>query len=124
MKPNEYLEAVKARLNLKSDYALAKALDVPSGNIAGIRSGARFIPLDMAFRIAITLEMDPAEVVADLEAQREKNEKRRGFWDSFVLHARSHVVAVLCMLALIASATCGSGQGAAGGAVRRRGFCA
>jgi len=124
MKPAEYLDATRERLNLTSDYQLAKALDVPNGNIAGIRHGTRFIPLEMAFRIAITLEIDPAQVVADLEEQREKNAKRRGFWQSFTSHARSSAVAVLCMLALIASATCGSVQGVSGGVFRRRADCA
>ena len=120
MKPTEYLDAVKARLNVSSDYALAKRLELANGSLSGIRSGHRHIPLDVAFRIAITLEMDPAEVVADLEAQREKNEQRRGFWRSFASRARSSAVAVLCTLALIASATCGSVPGMAGGADRLR----
>lgn len=127
MKPNEYLDAAKARLNVLSDYALAKRMDCPSGHVAEVRSGKRHMPLDMAFRIAITLELDPAQVVADLEEQREKNEKQRGFWRSFTSHARCNVVAVLCMLALIASATFGSVQALSGGANSlrlRRGFCA
>lgn len=85
------------------------------------------MPLDMAFRIAITLELDPAQVVADLEEQREKNAKRQGFWRSFTSRAHSSAVAVLCMLALIASATCGSVPGLSGGANSlrlRRGYSA
>lgn len=124
MKPTEYFDAAKERLKLPSDYALAKALELPPQSIPSMRNGTRNIPLDVAFRIAITLELDPAEVVADLESQREKNAKRRGFWQSFVSHARAHAVAVLCMLALIASATCGSVPGPVGGAVRRRCSCA
>jgi hypothetical protein len=124
MKPAEYLDATKARLSIESDYALAKALNVPSGNIAGIRHGARFIPLEMAFRIAITLELDPAQVIADLEEQHEKNAKRRGFWQSFLSRAASTVALLCCTLALLLSATCGSVQGGTGGAARRRLQCA
>lgn len=124
MKPAEYLDAVKARLNLKSDYALAKALEVPNGNIAGIRHGARFIPLEMAFRIAITLELDPAQVVADLEEQREKNAKRRGFWRSFKSRAACTAAVLGITLASLLFAISGSVQGAPGGAFRWRRNCA
>lgn len=120
MKPAEYLDAAKARLNIESDYELAKRLDLSNKTIPAIRKGERHLPLDVAFRIAITLEMDPAQVVADLEEQREKNEKRRGFWRSFTSRAHSSAVAVLCMLALIASATCGSVPGYFGGGASLR----
>lgn len=123
MKPTEYLDAAKARLNVKSDYALAKLIECPSGHIAEVRSGKRHVPLDMAFRLAITLEIDPAQVVADLEEQREKNEKRRGFWRSFRSHAACAALALACMLAVLHSATSGSGPGARGGAFRRPRYC-
>ena len=120
MKPTEYLDTAKARLNVTSDYALAKRLECFPNHVSEVRSGKRHMPLDMAFRIAITLELDPAQVIADLEEQREKNEKRRGFWRSFASRARSSVVAVLCTLALILSATFGSVQALHGGASRLR----
>ncbi len=120
MKPAEYLDAAKARLSIESDYALGKRLDCLPNHISEVRSGKRHMPLDMAFRIAITLEMDPAQVVADLEEQREKNPKRQGFWRSFTSRAHSSAVAVLCMLALIASATCGSVPGYFGGGASLR----
>jgi len=124
MKPTEYLDAAKTRLNLKSDYELAKRLECPSGHISEVRSGKRHMPLEVAFRIAITLEIDPAQVVADLEEQREKNPKRQGFWRSFRSHAACAALALACMLVSLHSATFGSGQGAAGGAFRLRRYCA
>jgi len=124
MKPSEYLDAAKARLNIESDYALAKAMECPSGHIAEVRSGKRHVPLDVAFRIAITLEIDPAQVVADLEEQREKNAKRRGFWRSFSSRAARMSAVLACTLALLLSATFGSVQAGIGGAVRRRLNCA
>lgn len=120
MKPSEYFDAAKERLNIESDYALAKALELPNGSIPAMRKGTRNVPLDVAFRIAITLELDPAQVVADLEEQREKNEKRRGFWRSFQSRAACMAAALSLTLVLLLSATCGSGQGALGGAFSRR----
>lgn len=123
MKPAEYLdEAIKA-LNLPSSYALAKKMNIPRGHLQEIRTGKRAIPLSAAYWIAITLELDPAEVVADLEAQREKNPIKQEFWRSFLSHAVKLTVLLACMLVLSFSAGLGSGQGATGGAFnRRRGF--
>jgi anti-sigma-K factor RskA len=69
-----------------------------------MRRGERNIPLDVAFKIAITLELDPATVVADLESQREKNERRRSFWTGFMQRA-AIVAALACTLAWSFSAT-------------------
>lgn len=108
MKPAEYLDAAKERLNIESDYELAKRFGVPNANIPGMRNGTRKVSIDVAFKLAIVLEKDPAQVVADLEGQREKNPTRRAFWSSFTSRARSVAVLICCTLAFLFSATCGS----------------
>lgn len=115
MKPSAYLDAVKAELNIESDYELAKRLEVGNGRIVMIRSGERPVPLAMAFKIAITLQLDPAQVVADLEEQREKNEKRREFWRGFLSRATTLVAVLACTLALSFSAIYGNEAGGLGG---------
>lgn len=119
MKPAEYLEAAKARLNIASDYALAKRLGVRPQSMTGYTDGSRNIPLDMAYKLAITLEMDPAQVVADLEAQREKNPQRKDFWTGFIRRASMLAVTVACTLVLNFSATCANGPSILGGNSRR-----
>ncbi len=104
MTPNEYLDAAKAKMGVESDYELAKRLESNRGNINEIRAGKRGVPVEMAFRLAITLELDPATVVADLESQREKNGKSREFWTGFIRRA-AVVAALACTLALNFSAT-------------------
>ena len=99
MQISDYLDAAKKRLSVESDYELAKRLGVGRAALCGIRKGNRAVPLDVAFKIAITLELDPAVVVADLEAQREKNEERRAFWSGFLSRAAA-VAALVCTLAL------------------------
>lgn len=99
MTPTEYLDAAKEKMGLSSDYELAKRLGIPNANLPGMRRGERNIPLDVAFKLAITLELDPAQVVADLEAQREKNPKRREFWSGFIQRA-AVVAALVCTLGL------------------------
>lgn len=120
MKPAEYLDAAKARLCLSSDYELAKRAGIPRQSLPAIRDGKRALPLDFAYWLAITLELDPAEVVADLEAQREKNPLRAEFWRSFLSRARSIAALLLCTLALISSAGLGSDPAGAGGRFKRR----
>lgn len=114
MTPNEYFDEAKKRMGIVSDYELAKRLEIPSGNIPPMRRGERNVPLDVAFRLAITLELDPATVVADLESQREKNEKRREFWTGFIRRA-AVVAALACTLALNFSATYEDGAAMIGG---------
>lgn len=115
MKPSAYLDAVKAQLNLTSDYQLAKALEIPRQSVPGIRSGERAFALDTLYRIAITLQLDPAEVIADLAEQREKNPERREFWRSFLSRAAYGVAATVGTLALILSVTLGNGAKPLGG---------
>lgn len=115
MTPSEYLDATKARIGVTSDYELAKRIEISDKVIPAIRRGERHLPLDVAYRIAITLELDPAEVVADLEGQREKNEKRAAFWRSFTLRARQAAVIALCTLALSYSGISGDAAKLLGG---------
>lgn len=119
MKTSAYLDAVKAQLNIQSDYELAKRLEIGNGRIVAMRDGSRPVPLDVAFKIAITLEMDPAQVIADLEEQRERNEKRRAFWRSFLSRAACMVAVVCCTLAFQLSATSASVAERLGGGFRR-----
>lgn len=110
MKPAAYLDAVKSQLDLSSDYALSKALKVSTGTLAEIRNEGRGMPLVVAFNVAIILNLDPAEVVADLESQREKNPSKRAFWESFTSRARQVTAVTLCTLALIFSGIYGNAQ--------------
>ncbi|MDR2838389.1 MAG: hypothetical protein LBV49_07495 [Azonexus sp.] len=82
MKAEAYLAAVKKQLDLRTDRQLEEQLEIGYGNIVGMKKGYRAIPNHVAFRIAKALNLEPARVIADLEEQREKNEKRRAFWQS------------------------------------------
>ena len=108
MKPSAYLDAVKAQLNITSDYELGKRMGLPWKSIPAIRKETRAVPLDIAYKIAITLQLDPAQVVADLAEQREKNEQRREFWRGFLSRANTWVAVLVCTLALSFSAISGS----------------
>jgi hypothetical protein len=55
------------------------------------------------------LEMDPAQVVADLESQREKNPEKRNFWVDFISRAAMVIGVLACTLALNFSGMQGNG---------------
>jgi len=110
----QLLDEAKTRLCLKSDYALAKASGITPGQLAEMRYGKRAIPLHLAYWLAITLERDPAQVVAILEEEREKNPARRDFWKSFISHAAPLTLTV-CMLAFALFGLGGTVQAASGG---------
>lgn len=115
MKAAELLDAAKSRLGLSSDHALAKASGIKTGWLPAIRRGERAIPLHLAYWLAITLERDPAAVVAELEEEREKNETRRAFWRSFRLRATLQTLAAAVTLVLASFGTGGNAQAASGG---------
>lgn len=87
MTPTEYLDAAKEKLGNVSDYELAKRLEITRQRVSDIRHNR--LPLDnfTAFRLAVILEKDPAGIVADLEGQREKDEKKAAFFRDFALRA-------------------------------------
>jgi hypothetical protein len=83
MTPSEYLNATKKAMQIESDYELAKRLEINTGVMSKLRLGSRPISTIIATKIAIALNIDPMTVIADLEAQREKNPSRADFWRSF-----------------------------------------
>ncbi|HQR02500.1 MAG: hypothetical protein JSR19_01375 [Proteobacteria bacterium] len=119
MNAAEYLDAAKARLSLSSDYELAKRLDVSKQDLSAIRKGKQGMNTYLAAKIAITLELDPSSVIADVESQQEKNPVRAEFWRGFLSRA-AMLCAVVGTLAWSSFGIYGSGLATAGGGFRRR----
>jgi transcriptional regulator with XRE-family HTH domain len=70
MKAAEYLAAVKAKLNITSDYALAKALGITRQAASKYARGETVPSALVGFKIAELLGEQPAGVIAELEAER------------------------------------------------------
>jgi transcriptional regulator with XRE-family HTH domain len=115
MTPIQYFDAAKAAMGVTSDYEFAKRMETNQGTISGIREGKRGVPVELAFRLAITLELDPASVVADLESQQAK-ESKQAFWRSFLSRA-ALVGALACTLAWSSFVTSEAAAVATGGLV-------
>ncbi|GAO35791.1 hypothetical protein SCT_1183 [Sulfuricella sp. T08] len=111
MKPSEYLDKCKITLQIKSDYALAKALKTTTPRISDYYKSKAWPDAYACAQIALALKLDPLEVLADIESQSAKTEERREFWRGFI--GRTKKVAAVLLLALtFISISQGGGSGA------------
>ncbi len=120
MKTADYLDAAKKALQVESDYELALKLELPRQYVSRWRTGPTRPDAYACAKLAITLNLDPMQVQAEIQAEAEKNPKRAEFWRSFLSHARKGIAGVLVMLALVGSAMSGSDQKWHGGGARPR----
>jgi len=76
---DSYVDELKDRLNLESDYQVAKYLEVSRQYLTKVRNGQ---PLGRqhCIRIARALRRDPLEIIATAEAQREKDPDLKAIW--------------------------------------------
>lgn len=75
-----YLDAVKKRLGIESDYALAKSLGFSLSSVSGYRTGRRFLDDDAALTVAQALNINPLIVIASANAERAKTPEQRERW--------------------------------------------
>lgn len=80
MTTTEYLDALRARLALSSDYQLAAALRVTRAAVSRYRTGGAHFDEDIALRVAHLLTIDPARVLADVAAERARTPEARTAW--------------------------------------------
>jgi transcriptional regulator with XRE-family HTH domain len=95
MNSAKYLDALKAHLNLSSDYQLAKALGCVQSRLSGYRNDSRTFDDAMAARVAELLGIDPLRVLADMAAERSKNPEVKALWQKIATAAASVLAAVL-----------------------------
>jgi len=76
----EYLDAAKKALSVESDYEMARKLGIQKQAMSNYRTRIRTIDDYTAAKIAEALGLDPMEVIAAANAEREKDGKRREYW--------------------------------------------
>jgi transcriptional regulator with XRE-family HTH domain len=79
----DYLDAVKVKLQLPSDYAAAKALGVTKASISKYRVGKTSFDAKTAVVVAQILDVDPLRIISDTNLERARDEKTRTFWEKF-----------------------------------------
>lgn len=92
------MQRCKAELRIESDYALAKALETSTAAVSRYRTGERQMDNWTALKVANILGLEPMEVIAISELEREKNETKRKVWESFY---NKHFKKLVVMLVLI-----------------------
>ena len=75
-----YLDAVRKRLDLPSDYALAKRLGITQQAVSNYRVGRSKMDDDTALAIAEILEVNPLAVIAAANAERAKTPEQKARW--------------------------------------------
>lgn len=76
---DSYIDELKEKLNLQSDYAVAQYLGIPRQSMTKVRNGA-VLGHEKCLKIASALRKDPLEIIATAEAQREKNLELKAIW--------------------------------------------
>ena len=76
----DFLDAVKARNNGASDYAVAKMLGVTQQTVSRWRVGKDFFGDSAAIKVADKLKIDPRYVVACAHAERAKGDDEKAVW--------------------------------------------
>lgn len=75
----DYLDEAKSKLEIESDYALGKTLEMTKGAMGNYRHKRTVISNEACFRLAEILEIDPIQLITLAETERSKGEKRL-FW--------------------------------------------
>lgn len=119
----ELIEQVRQKLDGATDYKIAQVLDIPRQTASEYVRGNREADNYACAKIAEVLDRDPLEVIAQVEAEAARTEKKREYWRSFFsgLKRKAHVVA-LCVTLAFSAAGHWDGGTAKGGFLRLRRF--
>ncbi len=119
----QLIEQVRTKLGGATDYKIAQALDLPRQRLSDHVHGRRQADAYTCAKIAEILDRDPLEVIAQVEAEAARSEKKREYWRSFFsgLKRKAHVVA-LCVTLGFSAAGHWDGGAAKGGFYRPRRF--
>lgn len=80
MKTIEYLDAVKTELNISSDYALSKALEISKQAVSRYYSKGSSFDDDVARKVASLLGKHPGLVMLDMHRERAQTPETQALW--------------------------------------------
>lgn len=78
----EYLDMIKRKLDLPSDYALANALGITRESVSQLRNGKTSMGIETALKAGEFLQIDGHAIYADSQIERAKKPEIREFWVS------------------------------------------
>lgn len=80
MKSLDYLDQVKKKLDLPSDYALAKVLGITSTAVGALRASKSAMGIETALKVGEILDVDGHEIYAAGQIERARSPEIRQFW--------------------------------------------
>ncbi len=96
----DYLLEALEKVEGKTDGEKAKALKIAGSTLSQYKSGKQQMDDFACIMVARVLGLDPMEIIAACQEEREKSEERREFWKDFRKTLGVQVVAGLTLGAL------------------------
>jgi plasmid maintenance system antidote protein VapI len=108
-KSSYYLDLVREKLDIKSDYALARRWNVNRVVISNFRTGFRSLSDEIVFIVAKELEISPLEILTDLRAEKAKSEEKVSFWKNAYKEVTGRDILLPVFTVFAATSLLGSG---------------
>lgn len=80
MKTPDYLDLVRAKLNLPSDYALQKPLQISKTQVSKYRNSLESLSEPVCERIAEILDIPAIQILIDMQIEKAKSPKMQSAW--------------------------------------------
>lgn len=100
----EFLNAIKKKYDITSNYGLARKLDQTDTDIARWMKGKNTLGDEAALKVAELLDLDPAYVLACAHAERAKNDPEKAVWQrmaDMVTEHRALAASIVMVLAVL-----------------------
>lgn len=100
----DYLGEAKEKTGIKSDNAFALSIGISRQNLSQLKKGERVMEDYCCIKLAEILKINPMEVIAAANYEREKSEEKREFWLNFMKqYARSTAAMALLQCIILMS---------------------
>jgi len=96
MNTADYMARLRELAARPTVYAVAQLLDLPEQTVRNYAKGKSCPDTFGCVRIAELLDLDPMQVIADVEAEREKDEGRRARWRELSRKLGGSALVVIC----------------------------
>jgi plasmid maintenance system antidote protein VapI len=73
MKPSDYLDELKKKQGVESDYALHKVLGITRGAVSQFRHNKHWFSDEMSVQVAEILDINPAKILIDMHIMRSQS---------------------------------------------------
>ena len=101
MRTSDYLDALKAHHNKTSDYQIAKLTGFSTQSVSRYRLNKTTFDETASIHVAKLLKIEPAIVLADMNAIRSKTPEARKVWENLHDRLTSTAAAVLLGFAVV-----------------------